>query len=216
MVLTDVGKDRKSILREFLHGVGEDAHLPPDLPHILQNLLLGVQVLYALGVGVIAGNKRPGDGVGEFPHFPLCILEAVGDIVDGLILCDWVLLITGDGRLKLTDLRFSGQTVFELAERGEQAGPVRLDLPVLPANSKLDGEPVTGGQFLDVVIAGPEGGEADFLGELGKCRIGKEGHVTNQLVTHVGLGSVQRSRRVTDVLSGVEYTESQTGQEVSG
>ena len=48
------------------------------------------------------------------------------------------------------------------------------------------------GQFLDDVVALPEGGEPDLLRELCEGGVGEEGDVTDQLVDHVGLRSVHR------------------------
>ena len=76
------------------------------------------------------------------PHFPLGILEAVCDIVDGLILGDGVCLFTGDRRLELSNLRLARQAIFQLSKRGEKSGTVGLDITVLAAQTKLDGEPV--------------------------------------------------------------------------
>ena len=80
------------------------------------------------------------------PHFPLCILEAVSDIVDGLVLGDGVLLLAGDRRLKLPDFRLARQAVFQLPEGRQKAGSVGLDLAVLAAKAELDGEPVALGK----------------------------------------------------------------------
>ena len=76
------------------------------------------------------------------PHFPLGILETICDIVDGLILGDGVCLFTGDRRLELSNLRLAGQAVFQLSKRGEKPGTVGLDITILAAQTKLDGEPV--------------------------------------------------------------------------
>lgn len=41
------------------------------------------------------------------------------------------------------------------------------------------------GQFLDVLIRGPQRGQSDLLGELGELWIGQQGDVSQQLVTRV-------------------------------
>ena len=54
-------------LWQLFHGISEYSHLPPDLPHVLKDLLFRVQMLNALSVGIITGDERPRDGVGKFP-----------------------------------------------------------------------------------------------------------------------------------------------------
>ena len=88
-------------------------------------------------------------------------------------------------RLEATELRLPGQTPLQLPEGGEEPGPVGLELPVLPRDPELYGEPVAGGQLLDVIIRGSKRGQAYLLAELGKGRVSKQGHVTQELVTHV-------------------------------
>ena len=89
-------------------------------------------------------------------------------------------------------------------------------MPVLSGDAELDGEPVAGGQLLDVLVGGAQGGEPDLLGELGEGRVGEERHVTKQLVAHVWLRSVVGARVVPDVLGGVEDPEGEACQEVPG
>ena len=135
-------------------------------------------------------------------------------------------------RLEATELRLPGQTPLQLPEGGEEPGPVGLELPVLPRDPELYGEPVAGGQLLDVIIRGSKRGQAYLLAELGKGRVSKQGHVTQELVTHVlnriclltrvdtpggscyRLRSVHGGAVVPDVLGGVEHSEGQPRQEV--
>ena len=73
----------------------------------------------------------------------------------------------------------------QLSKRGEKTGAVSLQLPVLSGDAELDGEPVAGGQLLDVLVGGAQGGEPDLLGELGEGRVGEERHMTKQLMTNI-------------------------------
>ena len=119
-------------------------------------------------------------------------------------------------RLEATELRLPGQTPLQLPEGGEEPGPVGLELPVLARDPELYGEPVAGGQLLDVVVAGAQAGQANLLAELGKGGVSKERDVAEQFVTNVRLRSVHRGAVVSDVLGGVEHSERQARQEVSG
>ena len=89
-------------------------------------------------------------------------------------------------------------------------------MPVLSGDAELDGEPVAGGQLLDVVVAGAQAGQANLLAELGKGGVSEERDVAEELVTDVGLGGVHGGAVVPDVLGGVEHAEGQARQEVSG
>ena len=89
-------------------------------------------------------------------------------------------------------------------------------MPVLSGDAELDGEPVAGGQLLDVVVAGAQAGQANLLAELGKGGVSKERDVAEEFVTDVRLRCVHRGAVVSDVLGGVEHPEGEPGQEVSG
>ena len=54
------------------------------------------------------------------------------------------------------------------------------------------------------------------MGEICEVRVGKERHVTEQLVAAIGLGCVERGGVVANVLSGVEHAERQTVEEIAG
>lgn len=73
-----------------------------------------------------------------------------------------------------------------------------------------------GGELLDELVRGAEGGESDLLGELGEGGVGEEGDVADELVADVRLGGVHGHGGVADVLGGVEDAEGQPGQEVAG
>lgn len=49
-------------------------------------------------------------------HFVLGFVETLGDVVDGLVLSDGILLERRLGRIEGSDLRLASQTVFELTE----------------------------------------------------------------------------------------------------
>ena len=118
-------------------------------------------------------------------HLLLGVLEALGDVVEGLVLGDGVLGHSGLLGLEVPELRLPGQAPLQLPEGGQEPGPVSLELPVLPRDAELDGEPVAGGQLLNVVIRGAERGQADLLTELGEGGVSEQRHVTQELVTDV-------------------------------
>ena len=81
----------------------------------------------------------------EIPYshdFVLRVLEALGDVVDGLEHGDGVLGHAGLLGVEGPRLGLVGEAVLQLAEGGEQAGPVGLDLARLAAEAELDREPV--------------------------------------------------------------------------
>ena len=132
------------------------------------------------------------------------------------MLGDGILLDSSFLRLKAAELRLARQTPLQLPEGREQAGTVGLQFSLLPGDPELDGEPVAGGQLLDVVVAGAQAGQANLLAELGKGWVSKERDVAEQFMTDVWLWSVHGGTVVPDVLRGVEHSERQAGQEVSG
>ena len=72
----------------------------------------------------------------------LRVLEALGDVVDGLELRDGVLGDAGDRGVERPVLGLVAEAVLQLAEGGEEAGAVGLKLAVLAAEAELHGEPV--------------------------------------------------------------------------
>ena len=144
-------------------------------------------------------------------HFLLGVLEALRDVVERLVLGDGILLDASFLRLKAPELRLARQTPLQLPEGGEQAGTEGLQFSLLPGDPKLDGEPVAGGQLLDVVIAGAQAGQANLLAELGKRWVSKERDVAEQFMTDVRLWGVHGGAVVPDVLGRVEHSEGQAG-----
>lgn len=71
-------------------------------------------------------------------------------------------------------------------------------------------------KFFDIVVRSSEGCQSDLLGELSECWVSKQGGMSEQFVTYVGLRGVERFAGVADVLSGMEDPEGQSGQEISG
>ena len=55
-----------------------------------------------------------------------------------------------------------------------------------------------------------------YLRELGKSRVTEEWGVSEQLVAYIWFGGVVGSGAMADVLRGVEHSERQSGQEVTG
>ena len=93
--------------------------------------------------------------------------------------------------------------------RRARAGPgaVCLDGAALPAQAKLDREPVAGGQLANVLLGGAQRRQPDLLRELGERAVGKERRVAQQLVARVRFRRVERTRRVAQVLRRVEDAE---------
>ena len=149
-------------------------------------------------------------------HFLLGVLETLRDVVERLVLGDGIVLHSSFLRLEAAELWFAGETPLQLPEGREQAGTVGLQLPLLSGDAKLNGEPVAGGELLDVVIAGAQAGQANLLAELGKGGVSKERDVAEEFVTDVRLRCVHRGAVVSDVLGRVEHSEGQPGQKVSG
>ena len=220
---------------EFVEGIHQISDFVIDIRDELLNLSLGVQDLYGLCVRVITDSKWSWNCCSKVTeiitnvilvlvtilsryshHLLLSVLETLRDVVERLVLGDRILLHSSFLRLKAPELRLARQTPFQLPEGGEQAGPVGLQFSLLPGDPELDGEPVAGGQLLDVVVAGAQAGQANLLAELGKGGVSEERDVAEELVTDVGLGGVHGGAVVPDVLGGVEHAEGQARQEVSG
>ncbi len=75
-------------------------------------------------------------------EFFLGIHEALCDVVDGLVLSDWVLLNPRFRRVEGSDLRLVTQAVLQLSVGTEETRAEGLDLSVLTAEPKLNSEPV--------------------------------------------------------------------------
>ena len=133
-----------------------------------------------------------------------------------LVFSDGVLLPSRLLWLEGPQLWLAGEAPFQLPEGGEESRAVRLQLPVLPGDAELHGEPVAGGQLLDVLVARAQGGQPDLLAELGEGGVREEGDVAEELVADVGLGGVVGVLVVADVLGGVEHPEGEAGEEVPG
>lgn len=71
-------------------------------------------------------------------------------------------------------------------------------------------------QFFDHFVGCPKTSQTDFLGKLSKLRISEQRSVTKEFMADVGFGGVHWFRVVSDVLSGVEDSEGQPSQKISG
>ena len=89
-----------------------------------------------------AGKSNTFCTIIDLHHLVLGVLEAVCDVVDGLVLGDGVLLEAGLLRQKLPDVGLVREAVLELAERRQQTGTVRLQVALLAAQAELHREPV--------------------------------------------------------------------------
>mmetsp|Transcript_2640 Transcript_2640/g.7245 ORF Transcript_2640/g.7245 Transcript_2640/m.7245 type:complete len:202 (+) Transcript_2640:591-1196(+) len=74
--------------------------------------------------------------------------------------------------------------------------------------------PVAVSELLDVCVGCPKAGKTNFLRKVGKVAVCEHGSMPQQLVTNIGLRSVQRFGMVTDVLGGKEDSECETIQEI--
>lgn len=128
-------------LLKLLESVFENIKLATNVAHQIGELRLRVQNLNALGVRVVAHSEGTRDGVGVLDHLLDRFVEAVGHVVDRLVLGDGVLLFTGLLRLKVTQLGFVRQTVLELSKRGQQSRAVSFEFAILTAQAELDREP---------------------------------------------------------------------------
>lgn len=160
-------------------------HLQVELPHQVVQPVDAVEHLDALGVRVVPDLVRPAHGGHPPSELLLGVFEALGDVVDGLVLLVLVRLHGGHLGVEGSVLGLVGDGVEQFAVGGQQAGAVGLHLAVLLAEPELDGEPVDGGQLLDLLVGGTEGGETDLLGELGEAGVRQQWHVTEQLVDAV-------------------------------
>jgi hypothetical protein len=64
-------------------------------------------------------------------------------------------------------------------------GEVRGWLSFSPHEAELHRVPITGGELLDLLVAGPERGQADLLAEVSEVSIGEHRRVSNQLVADI-------------------------------
>ena len=78
----------------------------------------------------------------DIPDFFLHVVEALGHVVDGLVVLVVVLLYARLARVKLALLGHVGQGVVQLTKGRQQPGPVGPHLAVLTAQAELHGEPV--------------------------------------------------------------------------
>ena len=131
-------------------GVAEQAELATDAVSDPVEVVGRLDRLDSLGIRVVPDLEALLKGIGKVPHLLLGLLEGLGDEVDGLVVCDRVLLQAGRrwleslvlGRvLELAILalaRLVGQAVLQFTEGGQQPGPVGLELALLPADPELD------------------------------------------------------------------------------
>ena len=75
-------------------------------------------------------------------HLLLGVLEALGDVVDRLVLGDGVFLQGSLGWLKGSLLRLIREAVLQLPEGRQQPGAVSLQFTVLATHSELHSEPI--------------------------------------------------------------------------
>ena len=71
------------------------------------------------------------------------------------------------------------------------------------------------GQLLHIVIWSSEGSQADLLRELSKGLVTEQRDMAQHLVTDIRFRSVHGPRAVSDVLGGVEDSESQPSKEIT-
>lgn len=105
-------------------------------------LVDGVEHLHAAGVGVEAHLEGPRHVRHPTPELVLGVLEALGDVVDRLVLLVLVGLDGRRGGLEGPQLGLVAERVQKLAVRAEEARAVRLHVALFLAKAELHGEPV--------------------------------------------------------------------------
>src|SRR3954447_10253360 len=127
-----------------------------------------------------------------------------GRVEDGLVLGDVVLERAHLEEVHGPDLHRA--ELLDLAVAREDAGPARAQLLVLVKDAELDREPEDVGEELEtgVTLAAARGLARQQV-ELGELRRREQVAVADHLVDQIGLGRVEGSGRVADVLRRVEY-----------
>jgi len=123
-------------------GVGQVQDLRVHLVHQGLQLVNGVQNLDALGVRVEAHLEGTRHGADPATELVLGILEALGHVVDGLVLLVLVGLHGRGGGLEGTVLALVADGMEQLAVGAQESSAVGLDLTVFLAETELNSEPV--------------------------------------------------------------------------
>lgn len=129
-------------LAQFVDGIRQVQDLSVELCHECVQLVDRVQDLDALRVRVeshLEGSRHGGHPATELL---LGVLEALGDVVDGLVLLILVRLEGGGGGVEGAQLGLVADGVQELTVGGQEASAVRLDFAIFLAETELDSEPV--------------------------------------------------------------------------
>jgi len=135
--------------------------------------------LHNVLIFIVCECERLVDAFAVFGNLLLCVLERLRHEVVRLHRADW------EVQMVLSDFRGAERivfglvrhTVFKFAHRAQNSGSICLEVIALLAHSKFNCEPVDCCESLDVLLAGTEGSESDFLTEVGEVMMGKHGSV---------------------------------------
>lgn len=123
-------------------GVGQMQNLRVHLVHQSLQLVDGVQHLDALGVRVETHLEWTRHGAHPATELVLGILEALGHIVDGLVLLILVGLHGGGCGLEGAVLALVADGMEQLTVGAQESSTVGLDLTMFLAETELNSEPV--------------------------------------------------------------------------
>jgi len=123
-------------------GVGQVQDLRVHLVHQGLQLVNGVQNLDALGVRVEAHLEGTRHGADPATELVLGILEALGHVVDGLVLLVLVGLHGRGSGLEGTVLALVADGVQQLTVGAQESSAIGLDLTMFLAETELNSKPV--------------------------------------------------------------------------
>lgn len=129
-------------LAQFVDGIRQVQDLGVELCHECVQLVYRVQDLNALRVRVESNLEGSRHGGHPATELLLGVLEALGDVVDGLVLLILVRLERSGGGVEGAQLGLVADGVQELTIGGQEASTVRLDFAIFLAETELDSEPV--------------------------------------------------------------------------
>lgn len=129
-------------LAQFVNGVRQVQDLSVELGDQCVQLVHGVEDFDALSVRVESHLERAGHGWHPAPEFLLGVFEALGHVVNGLVLLVLVWLQGRGCGVEGAQLWLVRDGVQELTVGGQQSSTVRLDFAVFLAQAELHREPV--------------------------------------------------------------------------
>ena len=154
------------------------SHLGVELRNETLEPLDTVEHLDTLGVRIESDLEWSAHGAHPTSEFVFSIFEALGDVVNRLIVLILIRLYSCRRWIESAMLALVAQRVNEFTIRGQQSGAVCFDLLTFLAEAKFNGEPIDGRQLFDFRVGRAERGQTDFLRKLGEAGIGKKWHVS--------------------------------------